>query len=83
MGTEYSNGKRLLKEINDTRINCVDFSLKLNKLVYGCSNGLLKVGLYKLEIQKNDLKFEYLYDIKRYSIWKKKVKSLIQSNLAH
>ena len=43
--TKPKNEIRLVKEINDVRINCADFSLELNKLVYGCSNGLLKVKI--------------------------------------
>ena len=42
---ETTNNLKLIKEINDTRINCVDFSTKQNKLVYGCSNGYLKVKI--------------------------------------
>jgi hypothetical protein len=58
LGAKSKNEIRLIKEINDTRINCADFSFELNKLVYGCSNGLLKVK-FALKLDNTILNSNY------------------------
>lgn len=43
----YENGKfETINELAErsNRINCIEMGLKNNRIIYGCTNGLLKTG---------------------------------------